>query len=130
MIPKAVVEGLRWLSPIQCASSRLATRNLEIFGSQLKEGDTVFMGYGSANRDDREFERPDVYDLDRPVHPHLAFGAGRHSCAGSNFAPEVARIALEELFGRFPALEQDPHSQVPIHGFFFRGPTELSVRLG
>lgn len=129
LIPKAITEGLRWLAPIQCASSRKAMRDIDVFGAQLKAGDPVFMSYGSANRDEKEFDNAAVYDFDRSPHPHLAFGAGRHACAGSSFASETCRIALEELFGAFPKLEKDPDHDVPVRGFFFRGPKELRVKL-
>jgi cytochrome P450 len=129
LIPRAITEGLRWLAPIQCASSRRARIDMELFGTKLKAGETVFMGFGSANRDEKEFDNADVYDIDRAPHPHMAFGSGRHACAGSNFSSELVRIGLEELFERFPALEQDPTHEVPVRGFFFRGPTELRARL-
>jgi cytochrome P450 len=59
----------------------------------------------------------------------MAFGTGKHACAGSSFAPNVIRIALEELFRAYPSIEPDPDEESPLWGWIFRGPRELHVRL-
>lgn len=128
LIPKAAQEAMRWATPIN-ASSRRAKEDMELFGASVKAGETIFMHYGSANRDEKVFDHPEVFDINRPPHPHLGFGTGRHACAGSSFAPAVVRIALEELFTRFPGIEKDPDYEIPVRGFFFRGPTEMRARL-
>lgn len=128
LIRGALAEGLRWISPVFSASSRIPRRDLDLAGVRLRAGDTVWLAYGSANRDETRFEVPDVYDLDRPPQPHLAFGTGRHACPGGAFAPQVARIALEELFAAFPTIRLDPAHDAPqVWGWLFRGPRELHV---
>jgi cytochrome P450 len=94
----------------------------------LPAGQNVLLSYGSANRDETQFAQPETYNLDRPPRQHLAFGTGIHVCAGSFFAPQVARIALEELLGALPSIELDPAHEVVVWGWFFRGPRALHVR--
>lgn len=65
------------------------------------------------------------YSLTRTQHPNLAFGTGRHRCPGSAFAPQVARIALEELYREFPAIQLDPARPPAPKGWLFRGVREL-----
>ena len=128
LIPKAVTEGLRWMSPIWTTIGRRPTHDMEFGGVQLRAGENVLLSYGSANRDETEFEQPETYNVDRPPRPHLGFGTGQHTCAGSYFAPQVARIALEELLGAIPSIELDAEHEVAAWGWFFRGPRELRVR--
>lgn len=66
-----------------------------------------------------------MFDLDRTPVPNLAFGAGKHACAGTYFATEVVRIALEELFEAIPNLEPDTAHAVDFWGWGFRGPVAL-----
>jgi cytochrome P450 len=127
LIPRALAEGLRWMSPVFSASSRIPVREVDIAGVTLRPGETVWLSYGSANRDETRFDAPDVYDIDRPAHPHLAFGTGRHFCPGSAYAPQVARIALEELFVALPSIHLDPARDVPVWGWLFRGPQQLDA---
>lgn len=124
---KALAEGVRWTTPVFSASSRIPRRDLELAGARLHEGDTVWLAYGSANRDELEFSTPEAYDLDRPAHPHLAFGTGRHACPGAAFAPQVARLALQELLAAFPGMRLDPTRPVQVWGWLFRGPLSLDV---
>jgi cytochrome P450 len=129
LIPRAINEGLRWCAPIWTTLGRSPYRDVERAGRKIARGSHVLLAYGSANRDEAEFERPDVFDIDRPQHPHMAFGTGKHACAGSSFAPNVIRIALEELFRAYPSIEPDPDEESPLWGWIFRGPRELHVRL-
>ena len=128
LIPKAVTEGLRWLSPIWTTIGRRPNHDLEFGGVNLRAWQNVLLSYGSANRDETEFEQPETYNLDRPPRSHLAFGTSIHTCAGSYFAPQVARIALEELLSALPSIELDADQEVVVWGWFFRGPRELRVR--
>ena len=129
LLPRAITEGMRWMSPLYSGASRVARNDVEVAGAQLRRGDTVWLTYGSANRDETVFAHPDVFDLDRPSHPHLAFGTGRHSCAGAAFAPQIARIALEELFSAYPAVGLDPQRPAAVTGWMFRGAPTLNVVL-
>jgi cytochrome P450 len=86
------------------------------------------MSYGSANHDEKQYSAPSQYDLTRPPLPHLAFGAGKHGCAGIYFANHVSRIGLEELFEALPNMERDLDQSVDFWGWGFRGPTSLAVK--
>jgi cytochrome P450 len=127
-IPKAVSEGLRWVAPIWTTLGRRPLQEVERAGVTLPAGAHILLAYGSANRDETEFERPDVFDMDRAQHPHMAFGTGKHACAGSAFAPNVIRIALEELLAAVPGIQLDPEHESQPWGWIFRGPKELRVR--
>jgi cytochrome P450 family 142 subfamily A polypeptide 1 len=100
LIPNAVEEALRLTSPV-LSFLRTATRDTELRGVPIKEGQQVLMIYGSANRDADEFENPEVFDIDRRPH-HLAFGIGNHFCMGANLARMELRVALAEILRRFP----------------------------
>jgi cytochrome P450 len=128
LIPRAVSEGLRWITPIWTTLGRSPYQDVERAGVKIPQGAHVLLAYGSANRDESEFENPEVFDIDRAQHPHMAFGTGKHTCAGSSFAPNVIRIALEELLAAHPTIELDPSAESPVWGWIFRGPRELHVR--
>jgi cytochrome P450 len=125
VLPRAIAEALRWMSPLYAGSSRIAARDLNYGGQELKEGEPIWLAYGSANHDEINFDRAAMYDLNREQRPNLAFGTGRHACPGSAFAPQVARIALEELYRLLPSVHLDPdHTPTPT-GWLFRGVREL-----
>lgn len=79
-VPTAVNTFLRLYSPIQIFC-RNTTYDLELHGEKVGEGDVVALAYASANRDPREFERPDECVLDRRPNRHVAFGHGHHLCS-------------------------------------------------
>ena len=101
LIRTAVEEILRWSPPISY-QRRTATRDVEIGGKKIAQGDKVAGFYGSANRDPEVFDEPDVFDIRRPVNPHLTFGGGRHFCAGSHLARLELSIMFSELVRRIP----------------------------
>lgn len=127
LIPRAVAEGVRWVAPIWSVATKRAARDVTIDGITVPEGSIVTLSYGSANRDELAYSRPDDYDLDRVAAPHLAFGAGEHACAGTYFANSVVRIALEELLEAIPNIERAADHDVDFWGWGFRGPKELFV---
>ena len=104
LIPGAVEEMLRCESPAQALPRRL-TRDVELHGRSLPAGSEVKLVWGAANRDEREFESPDRFDVSRDIKRQLAFGQGVHFCLGSNLARLEARVSFEELLGRIPAYE-------------------------
>jgi cytochrome P450 len=105
-IGAAVEECLRWVTPIQ-AFGRTVTRDTELGGRRLREGDWVVLLYASANRDERAFgPTADRFDVTRPVDAsHVAFGFGEHLCLGAALARLEARVLLEALLERFPGFE-------------------------
>ena len=96
---------LRYDSPVQL-TSRIATEDAEAGGRVIAAGRAVIVSIGGANRDPAVFERPGEFRIDRPdPGRHLAFSLGIHHCLGAALARLEARIALEELTQRYPALE-------------------------
>ena len=104
MTPEAAIEELlRFDGPVQY-TGRIAKRDLELRGREIKAGQGVRLFLGSANRDPEVFDSPDTLDLSRAPNKHLAFGAGIHFCLGAPLARLEASIMLPELFARFPDL--------------------------
>jgi cytochrome P450 len=104
LIPSAVEEFLRWLTPVHYFR-RTATRDTELGGTRIRAGDRVVMMYASANRDESVFERADRFDVGRSPNPHLAFGFGEHYCLGAALGRLEARIFLEEFVASFAGIE-------------------------
>ncbi len=100
LIPAAVEEMLRLTSPV-LSFVRTATQDTEVRGVPIEKGQKVLMIYGSANRDEEEFEDPDKFDIERRPQ-HLAFGIGNHFCMGANLARMEMRVALAEVLRRTP----------------------------
>jgi cytochrome P450 len=104
LLPTAVEELLRFVSPIMLFA-RTATRDTEIRGQAIADGDFIVMFYVAANRDDEVFADPDRLDVARDPNPHLAFGFGEHFCLGAGLARLEARVVLEELLARWPSYD-------------------------
>jgi cytochrome P450 len=105
LVPTAVEEMLRWTSPV-VSFMRTATRDTELGGQAIREGDPELMLYASANRDERQFgPTADRFDISRTPNPHVAFGFGTHFCIGATLARIEGRVLLEELLDRFEAIE-------------------------
>jgi cytochrome P450 len=104
LIPSAVEESLR-MFPAFAHFRRTATRDVELNGETIREGEKVVMWYVSSNRDETRYEDPDRFDVTRNPE-HQAFGAGgRHFCLGTALARLELRILFEETLARFPDLE-------------------------
>jgi cytochrome P450 len=103
---QAVEESLR-MYPAFAHFGRTATRDVELHGAEIKEGDKVCMWYVSSNRDETRYEDPDTFDLRRDAE-HQAFGAGgRHFCLGTALARLELRILIEETLAQFPDVAID-----------------------
>ena len=100
-ISGAVEEFLRYDSPVQ-GLGRTTTAPLTLHGVTIPENSKVLLLFGSANRDETKFARPESFDVLRDPNPHLAFGFGAHFCLGANLARLEARVAFEELLARLP----------------------------
>lgn len=103
-IPTAVEEMLRWVTPVHYFR-RTATRDVELRGKTIREGDRVVLHYTSANFDEDVFPEPDRFDIHRDPNPHLAFGWGEHFCLGARLARLEARVFFEEMFDAFRSIE-------------------------
>ena len=105
LIPSMVSETIRWQTPLAYMRRR-ATRDIEIGGKTIKEGDKVAMWYVSGNRDEEVIDRPNDYIIDRErVRQHLSFGFGIHRCVGNRLAELQLKIIWEEILKRFPKIE-------------------------
>jgi len=99
----AIEETLRYESPVQMLT-RFPTRDIEIEGRQIFQGQAVAVSYGAGNRDPAVFPDPDTFSLDRDTSKHLGFGAGIHYCLGAPLARVEAQIMLNGMLDRFSAL--------------------------
>ncbi len=127
-VPVAVEEMLRWVTPI-VNMNRTATREFELRGQKIREGDRVLLLYASGNRDERVFEDPDRFDVERAPNPHVAFGGfGEHFCLGSSLARLELVLMFQELMRRLPDLELASQVELPrTPSSFIRGIREMPV---
>ncbi|MEV0674716.1 cytochrome P450 [Mycobacterium sp. NPDC050441] len=105
LLPTAVEEMLRYVSPVT-VFARTATKDTELHGVRIAEGERVAMFFPSANRDDTHFVDPDRFDIGRNPNPHLAFGGGgTHFCLGANLARVEAAAIFPEILHKMKDLE-------------------------
>jgi len=105
LIPSMVAETIRWQTPL-AHMRRTAKFDTELGGQQIKAGDKVVMWYISGNRDERVFDQPHDFIIDRPnVRKHLAFGFGIHRCMGNRLAELQLKVLWEEILKRFDRIE-------------------------
>ncbi|MEZ7240686.1 cytochrome P450 [Rhodococcus sp. GXMU-t2271] len=126
LIPTAVEEILRIEAAV--VMGRRATRDVELGGARIKEGDQLIVMLCSANRDADEFDDPDTLDLERTPNRHLSFGAGPHRCLGSHLARLELSIALEELHRRIPDYELVESDPPVLHATQVRGCLRLPIK--
>jgi cholest-4-en-3-one 26-monooxygenase len=93
LLPGAVEEVLRWVSPI-IYFTRVAKEACDVRGEKIRAGEQLALYYASANRDEEVFEHPFEFRIDRRPKRHLAFGVGEHVCLGAH----LARVELEAIF--------------------------------
>ncbi len=127
LMPSAVEEFLRWVSPV--VHMRRTARSATVLGGQpIAEGDKVVVFYGSANRDGAVFPDPDRLDLARTPNHHLAFGGGGpHMCLGAHFARLETAALMRQIVTRMQDLEPDgPIERLP--STFIAGPRRFPVR--
>jgi cytochrome P450 len=128
LVPVAFEETIRWEPPVTVILRR-ATGDAELAGVPVAEGADVGLLLGSANRDERRYERPDQFDIFRPSRQSVGFGFGVHVCLGMHLARMEARVAINTLFDRLPDLQLAPGPGQDLHikGMAFRSPIALPV---
>ena len=126
LLPSAIEEMLRWVSPVN-VFRRTATRDVELGGQTIREGDKVALFYASANRDETAFTDPDTFDIARTPNDHLAFGIGPHFCLGANLARLEIRIMFEEILRRLPDIELAGRPE-RLRSYFINGIKRMPVR--
>jgi cholest-4-en-3-one 26-monooxygenase len=103
LLPGAIEEMLRWVSPIK-NMARTATCDVELRGRQIRSGQKVLLLYPSANRDEEQFRDPFTFDITRTPNEHVAFGFGPHFCLGNSLARLELRVLFEQLLERLPGI--------------------------
>lgn len=124
---QAFNEAVRVDMPTQFMCRTIA-RDFELHGHRLEAGQVVAFLYASANRDDREFENPDVYDIHRGAKRSLSFSHGTHACIGLHVARLEGRIALRKLLEKFPEYEIDTDGLERYATEFVQGYSKMPVR--
>jgi cholest-4-en-3-one 26-monooxygenase len=129
LIPAAAEEMVRWVSPVNLFR-RTATRDIDLGGQRIAEGDKVVVFYSSANRDGGVFDQPEEFDVGRDPNPHIGFGGGGpHYCLGRHLAALELRILLKALTERMPGLALDGEPS-RLRSNFVNGIKHMPVRIG
>jgi cytochrome P450 len=127
LIPDAVEETLRYDGSTQLMA-RTLTRDVEKHGRVMEAGAKVLLLLGSANRDERFWDRPDAFDIRRDKKQQLAFGHGIHVCLGAALARLEMRVSLEEIHRRIPDYEVDHDGLERMHSGNVRGYSRMPLR--
>jgi cytochrome P450 len=134
-IPTFVEETLRMESPVKC-HFRMARTSTSIGDTKIPAGSTVMLLPGASNRDERKFDEPNEFRIDRPnVREHVAFGRGNHSCPGAPLARAEGRISLNRILDRMSdiAILESEHGPPDARRYTYeptwqmRGLTELHL---
>jgi cytochrome P450 len=128
LLPGAIDEVLRYDGPVQL-THRVATEDIDLQGTRIRQGDLVYLFRAAANRDPRRFPHPDRVDVGRRDTGHVAFGAGIHYCIGAALARVEGVATLAALLRRMPAIELDPDAPAAYRAdsLQFRGVRTLPV---
>jgi cytochrome P450 len=126
LVPKLLEETMRWESPVSTIM-REAACDTQIGDVEIEKGTEIICHLGSANRDERQFANPDIFDIDRPDCDAIPFGYGRHYCAGSHLAKMEAEIGVNALLDRLGNIQVVPGEDFSVVGFSFRGPDRIPV---
>jgi cytochrome P450 len=127
LVRTGVEEMVRWVSPV-VHMRRTATEDVELHGRTVRAGEKVVLWFASANRDERAFDAPDEFRLDRSPNRHLGFGAGPHFCLGAHLARMETRVFHEQLLARDIHVELLGEPE-PLLSNWFRGTKRLPVRM-
>jgi cytochrome P450 len=126
LIENAIEEYTRFFPPV-VALGRTCTRDVEVAGTEMKEGDFVMLTYAAASRDPRHMDEPEKIDITREGIPHSTFGVGPHRCIGSNLARIELITTLEEWLKRIPEFSVKPGTEPRHVTGFLRSIRELQL---
>jgi cytochrome P450 len=126
LIPAAIEEGIRYETPLVLVA-RNTTRDVDMHGMTIPRGAQVNLCMGSANRDEKRWDNPDVFDIHRPRRAHISFAGGIHSCLGMHLARVETRAMLNSLFDRATDFQLNADDDTKITGMPFRSPKHLPV---
>ncbi len=130
LVGRAIEEFLRFEAPIQGFARRVMS-DVTVSGQELREGETAWLAWGSANHDAEMFEKPGELHLDRQPNRHLTFGVGEHRCLGSSLARMEMRMAVTTLLAAAPDFEPVGEGIVcPATVGKILGKTAVHVRIG
>jgi cytochrome P450 len=129
LIPDAFREVLRYDMPTQFLM-RVLKKDVSLHGVTMRKGRPVMFLYPSANRDRREFENPDAFDISRRSPRILSFGHGTHACIGLHFAKLEGKLCLEKLLSLQPGYEVEESKLRRIKTEFVQGWESMPVRFG
>lgn len=137
LIERALAESIRYTAPTHMVPRRTSAE-VEVSGGRIPPESEVICFLASANRDERHYERPDVFDIFRKeVDParaftgaanHLAFGAGRHFCLGATLSKFEVQAAIQQLLDAMQHIRYAGGAAPPDVGLFLRGPKEMHLR--
>jgi cytochrome P450 len=123
-----VEEAMRWDAAAQ-GFVRTPTLDVALHGKQIPAGSQVLAHIGAANRDERQFETPDRFVLDRPSQRHLGLGHGTHFCVGAPLGRLLARVCFEELIAVATTWAPDYSTTRRVTTPNFRGFLRLDIEL-
>ena len=113
LLPNAIEEMLRWTAPVK-NMARTVTADTEFHGTALKEGEKMILLFESANFDEKVFENPEFFDIERYPNNHLSFGFGTHFCLGNQLARLELSIMQTKLLQRLPDLRLAADDELPL----------------
>jgi cytochrome P450 len=128
LMSNAVEELLRYEAPSP-TQSRWVARDVELHGVTIPRGAKLSLLNGAADRDERHFPDPDVFEVRRDIDRHLAFGYGAHFCIGAALARLESRVALAETLRRFPAWDIDESRLEFVHTATVRGYASVPMKV-
>ena len=121
-------EAVRIDMPTQMMG-RTIIRDLELHGQTLRAGQPLLLLYASGNRDEREFEQPGEFDIQRRPPRSLSFSQGAHACIGLHVARKEGEVAINELLRRFPDYQVDESGLEHLATEFVQGYARMPIRL-
>ena len=113
LLPNAIEEMLRWTAPVK-NMARTITADNEFHGTQLHQGEKMILLFESANFDEKVFDDPETFNIERYPNNHLAFGFGTHFCLGNQLARLELSIMQTRLLQRIPDMRLASDAALPL----------------